>query len=137
MHAKIENGVVVEYPIINLRQRLPDASLPEDLTNDAALPEGYVYVRAGEPPQYDAATQRIESIGPVLNGDLWFTGYAVVDMTTEEVAAAADARKKMAYESRRVAYQQEADPLFFKAQRGEATMDDWLAKVAEIKARIF
>jgi hypothetical protein len=36
---------------------------------------------------------------------------------------------------RRVAYALEADPLFFKAQRGEATMDDWQAKVAEIKAR--
>ena len=33
------------------------------------------------------------------------------------------------------AYKNESDPLFFKAQRGEATMDEWLAKVAEIKAR--
>jgi hypothetical protein len=33
------------------------------------------------------------------------------------------------------AYRNEADPLFFKAQRGEAAMDEWLAKVAEIKAR--
>jgi len=33
------------------------------------------------------------------------------------------------------AYNTEADPLFFKAQRGEATMDEWQAKVAEIKAR--
>jgi hypothetical protein len=39
------------------------------------------------------------------------------------------------YSQRRVAYALEADPLFFKAQRGEATMDDWQAKVAEIKAR--
>ena len=36
---------------------------------------------------------------------------------------------------RRAAYQVEADPLFFKAQRGEATQADWLAKVEEIKAR--
>lgn len=36
---------------------------------------------------------------------------------------------------RKAAYQSEADPLFFKAQRGEASMDDWLAKVAEIRAR--
>jgi hypothetical protein len=38
-------------------------------------------------------------------------------------------------EARRAAYQVEADPLFFMAQRGEATMSDWTAKVAEIKAR--
>jgi len=36
---------------------------------------------------------------------------------------------------RQAAYQAEADPLFFKSQRGEATHEDWLAKVAEIKAR--
>lgn len=38
-------------------------------------------------------------------------------------------------ENRRYAYQIESDPLFFKAQRGEATMEEWQAKVAEIKAR--
>jgi hypothetical protein len=37
--------------------------------------------------------------------------------------------------NRKSAYEQEADPLFFKAQRGEATMQDWQDKVAEIKAR--
>jgi len=33
------------------------------------------------------------------------------------------------------AYAAEADPLFFKWQRGEADRDDWIAKVEEIKAR--
>lgn len=33
------------------------------------------------------------------------------------------------------AYRTESDPLFFMAQRGEATMAEWEAKVAEIKAR--
>jgi hypothetical protein len=43
---------------------------------------------------------------------------------------------RIATENRRAAYIAEADPLFFKAQRGEATLDEWQAKVAEIKARI-
>jgi hypothetical protein len=38
-------------------------------------------------------------------------------------------------ENRRQAYQEEADPLFFKSQRGEATLDEWLAKINEIKQR--
>jgi hypothetical protein len=38
-------------------------------------------------------------------------------------------------EARAAAYKAESDPLFFKAQRGEATMDEWLALVAEIKTR--
>lgn len=36
---------------------------------------------------------------------------------------------------RKAAYQNEADPLYFKAQRGEATIDEWIAKIAEIKTR--
>ena len=42
---------------------------------------------------------------------------------------------RIATENRRAAYITESDPLFFKAQRGEATMEEWQAKVAEIKAR--
>jgi len=37
--------------------------------------------------------------------------------------------------ARRHAFQIEADPLFFKAQRGEAAIADYHAKVAEIRAR--
>jgi hypothetical protein len=37
--------------------------------------------------------------------------------------------------SRRAAYIKETDPLFFKVQRGEATMEEWQAKIAEIKAK--
>lgn len=49
--------------------------------------------------------------------------------TQQEIAAAVQV-------ARGAAYSAESDPVFFKAQRGEATMDEWLAKVAEIKARI-
>ena len=38
--------------------------------------------------------------------------------------------------ARAEAYRNEADPLFFKAQRGEATEQEWLAVVADIKARL-
>ena len=33
------------------------------------------------------------------------------------------------------AYKQESDPIFFKWQRGEATQQEWLDKIAEIKQR--
>lgn len=42
---------------------------------------------------------------------------------------------RIAEQNRLMAYRNESDPLFFKAQRGEATLDDWKAKVAEIKLR--
>ena len=44
-------------------------------------------------------------------------------------------QRKVAEEGRINAYRAEADPLFFKSQRGEATTAEWEAKVAEIKAR--
>lgn len=42
---------------------------------------------------------------------------------------------KEARAARAAAYAAEADPLFFKAQRGEATIEEWSAKVKEIRAR--
>jgi hypothetical protein len=38
-------------------------------------------------------------------------------------------------ELRRKDYEKEADPIFFMIQRGEATQEEWDAKVAEIKER--
>lgn len=56
--------------------------------------------------------------------------------TPEEIAAlTAPPPKAVQEEARRAAYVAEADPLFFMAQRGEATMEEWQAKIAEIKAR--
>ena len=37
--------------------------------------------------------------------------------------------------NRRNAYRNESDPLYLKWQRGEATEQDWLDKIAEIKER--
>ena len=37
---------------------------------------------------------------------------------------------------RAAAYAAESDPIFFKAQRGEATMDDWRTAVASIQLSI-
>ena len=52
--------------------------------------------------------------------------------TEEELAAQLRARAEAA---RAQAYAAEADPLFFKAQRGEVALQDWIDKIAEIRAR--
>ena len=41
----------------------------------------------------------------------------------------------VAKENRRFAYTQESDPLFMEVQRGDATMEEYQAKVQEIKDR--
>jgi hypothetical protein len=43
--------------------------------------------------------------------------------------------KEQQEQLRKWAYQQEADPLFFKWQAGEATEEEWLAKRQEIRDR--
>jgi len=58
---------------------------------------------------------------------------AEIDAEVARLTALEPAR--IATENRRAAYITEADPLFFKAQRGEATMEEWQEKVAEIKQR--
>ena len=58
------------------------------------------------------------------------------EMTPEEIAALQPQITREGQEvARKRAYVAEADPIFFMAQRGEATMEEWQAKVAEIKAR--
>jgi hypothetical protein len=46
-----------------------------------------------------------------------------------------DELKQGAKEARAFAYASEADPLFFKAQRGEASMEEWQEKIAEIRQK--
>ena len=47
----------------------------------------------------------------------------------------ADKQRAEAAEARAAAYTAEADPIFFKYQRGEATEQEWLDKIEEIRAR--
>lgn len=57
------------------------------------------------------------------------------EITAEVARLQALEPNRIAEVNRRAAYIAEADPLFFKAQRGEATVQEWQDKVAEIKAR--
>jgi hypothetical protein len=47
----------------------------------------------------------------------------------------ADKQRAEANAARAAAYRDEADPLFFKWQRGETTEQEWLDKAAEIRVR--
>lgn len=72
------------------------------------------------------------------NGPVPFTAEEEAEWDTREAEHAAGARDRHNEEAQRqraAAYAAEADSLFFKAQRGEATVQEWQDKVAEIKAR--
>jgi hypothetical protein len=57
-------------------------------------------------------------------------------LSDAEVAAEQAGRIAAIEEQRREAYAAESDPIFFRWQRGEATQQEWLDKIAEIKARL-
>ena len=81
-------------------------------------PNHYRIVEAGN-PDWPALSQR-DDIAPY------------VPPPPEEILAAELAA---AQANRQAAYTAEADPLFFKYQRGEATEQEWLDKIEEIRAR--
>ena len=56
-------------------------------------------------------------------------------VATAAIVVAQEQALAAAQRNRATAYTNEADPLFFKAQRGEATIEEWQAKVAEIRSR--
>lgn len=51
-------------------------------------------------------------------------------------AEASEATIQAIRDARRQAFIAEADPLFFKVARGEASQEDYEAKVAEVRARL-
>ena len=96
--------------------------LPDGATTDE--PENHI----GETFWLADGTQHVMNLlGPLPDGALT-EKLAPTPPSDEEIAAAVTS-------ARQSAYRDEADPIFFKSQRGEATHDEWLAKVGEIKAR--
>jgi len=133
MFAKVENNAIIEWPILSIQQRFPSTSFPLP-TTDADMPEGYVRIHNSTIPT-TSAFQRVVEQTPVYNGEKWVQNFVVVDMTDAEIQTQQAMREMEARDRRKEAYREEADPLYFKWQRGEATQQDWLSKVAEIKER--
>jgi hypothetical protein len=96
--------------------------------------------------QYQSASLELEVepydeafISEPLFTDQQVNRFKVVDgivvMRTEQEIKADPTFAVVQSENRAKAYKEESDPLFFKYQRGEVTEQEWLDKVAEIKAK--
>ena len=136
MYAKIKNGQIEKYPysISQLKQENPQTSFPEKFTKEL-LAEFDVYeVKTVTAPEVDYTKTVIEETPNLINGE-WYQDYSVVDASEEEISQRKNEINANAKQNRANTYQSESDPLFFKWQRGEATQQEWLDKVAEIKAR--
>ena len=137
MYALIENNAVKQYPYGAdvLRRDNPQTSFPKNPTAELLATFNVFPVKPTEQPQFDPMTQRVEEGTPVLQAGEWLQVWNVTPLSAEEIAQLQADRAEQTRQQRQAAYQQEADPLFFKWQRGEATQQEWLDKIAEIKQR--
>jgi len=136
MHALIVDGVVHKYPytIGMLRKDNPNTSFPKRPDNELLAQWGMQVVAKTDRPDVDYKKNVSEGT-PVLVGDQWTQVWNVTDATAEEIAERKAQLTAQAEAQRAEAYRTESDPIFFKWQRGGATEQEWLDKVAEIKAR--
>jgi hypothetical protein len=137
MHALIENGEVKQYPYGAdvLRRDNPQVSFPRNPTPELLAEYGVFPVKTTEQPQFDPMTQRLEEGAPVLHSGEWVQVWNVTPLSAEEIAQRQADHAEQVRQQRAQAYREESDPLFFKWPRGEATEQDWLDKIAEIKTR--
>lgn len=82
-------------------------------------------------------TKNVTETTPVFFAERnrWEQQWTVSNASEEEIAQRLAEQVAQKDALRAKAYQTESDPLFFKSQRGEATHQEWLDKVAEIQAR--
>lgn len=136
MHALIADGKIYKYPytIGNLRKDNPQTSFSRR-PSDETLEDWNVYVVAKvDRPDVDY-TKNVTEGTPVFQAGQWTQVWIVTDASAEEIAERKANLAVQAEARRSEAYRDESDPLFFKWQRGTATEQEWLDKVAEIKAR--
>jgi hypothetical protein len=131
MHIKLTNSAPETYSIGQLKADNPQVSFPSEIPLDVLV--GYnVYPVTPTPQPTHAETEVVEDGGYLqLADNSWVQAWRVRPMTEQELADLAQQKDAQ----RKFAYQNEADPLFFKWQRGEGTQEAWLAKIEEIKSR--
>lgn len=136
MYLKVNNGIIEQYPYSygQLRQDNPQTSFPAQMS-DERLAEWNVYpVKPVDAPSVDY-TKNVTELNPVLTNGEWVQTWQVTDASADEIAERKAQLNAQAEQDRINAYQRESDPIYFKWQRGEATEQEWLNKIAEIKAR--
>lgn len=137
MYVLAPNGVVekASYSIGQLQKDNPNTSFPKNPGN-ALLAEWNVFpIRSTPGPSYDPITQNIKEGIPAIENGEWVQVWELTNASPEEIEERTAQRLEGIKAQRAAAYKEESDPLFFKAQRGEATMEEWIAKVDEIRNR--
>lgn len=137
MYILAPNGTAETYPYsaTQLIKDNPQVSFPKNPTDALLASHGVFPVARVDRPEYDPATQNLAEGAPRLTAGVWTQVWVITDATPEDVAQRRVDQLANIKQQRAHTYAQEADPLFFKAQRGEATLEEWSSKVYEIRTR--
>jgi hypothetical protein len=138
MFVKVVDGVVDVFPYGPdvLRRENPQTSFPDVLSNETLADWGVFPVTPMEIPDgFDNVNQNATTVNPELIDGVWYQKWLIEPASSEEVVQRIADLAQNAKANRAAAYATESDPLFFKAQRGKATHQEWLDKIAEIEAR--
>ena len=112
------------YPIGRFRADHRDTSFPAELTDAHYAAFGVHKVRETQKPDYDEATQGLDSKAEMIDGE-WVQVWTVRDATDDEIAAYAQKKKA------------EEDATVRTSAKGDATIRFLISKTpAEIEAKI-
>lgn len=136
MYAKVINNEIVQYPysIQDLKNDNPDVLFSNSCPDEILVQFNCYRVLETAKPQYDITKNVIEG-NPTFDGQFCYKTWIEVDASQEEIVSRQAKIVEDLKQRRANAYREESDPIFFKWQRGEATEQEWLDKVAEIRAR--
>jgi hypothetical protein len=89
----------------------------------------------GVTPKYDITEQEFKTIQESRRHDFWQYKDGKVVESEFKAEILRNEFNTQQKQKRQIAYEKQSDPIFMKSQRGEATKEEWEAKVAEIVAR--
>ncbi len=129
MYIKLKNGAVDTYPysIEQLKADNPHISFPADISELLLAGFEVFPVESSPAPASDHTNQVKEGL-PAFKDGKWVQAWELEPRLTEEINQTVENLRKRAY-------REEADPLFFKYQRGDAPKEVWLDAVNAIKLR--
>lgn len=129
MYIKLNNNQIEKYPyqINQLYLDNPNTSFPSELTNSLLEEYNIFIVKETEAPTITYKQNLVEDT-PINENGVWKQVWKITDKSQEEISLLNEQYRKQAYIT-------ESDPLFFKWQRGEATQQEWLDKIADISQR--
>jgi hypothetical protein len=129
MYIKLKNNNIEKYPYYSrdLLSENPNTSFPEVISDDLYKEWDIYPVKVVQQPNITYKQNISEGVPEFINNE-WTQTWIITDKLIEEINSIQESNRKEAY-------REESDPLFFKWQRGEATQQEWLDKVEEIKSR--